>query len=94
MASSMWTSFPKMDRLDLMWLRKTLDGAYKEFSRNYGDVIESLFHPLLSFLIWFEKLLIATPWWLMLIVCTGLIYAASRSWKLALAGLGALIPVS
>lgn len=91
MASSIWTSFPQMDRLDLMWLRKTLDGAYKEFSRNYGDIIESLFHPLLSFLIWFEKLLIATPWWLMLIVCTGLIYAASRSWKLALSGLGALI---
>ncbi|CAM4207916.1 ABC transporter permease [Vibrio astriarenae] len=86
MADSSWlTSFPEMERSTMRTIRKTLDGAYKDFSREYGDLIESIFDPLLSFLIWFEKLLLSTPWWLVLIVCTGLVYVASRSVKLAVA---------
>ena len=38
MADSNWlTSFPEMDRSDLRSIRKTLDGAYRDFSREYGD---------------------------------------------------------
>ncbi|GAL14979.1 L-proline glycine betaine ABC transport system permease protein ProW [Vibrio astriarenae] len=56
MADSSWlTSFPEMERSTMRTIRKTLDGAYKDFSREYGDFIESLFDPLLSFLIWFES---------------------------------------
>ncbi|CDT05397.1 proline/glycine betaine ABC transporter permease [Vibrio coralliirubri] len=85
MADSNWlSSFPEMERGDLRTIKKTLDGAYREFSREYGEMIESLFDPLLSFLVWFEKLLISTPWIIILAVCTSLVYAASRSWKLAL----------
>lgn len=84
MADTNWlTSFPEMDRADLRLIRKTLDGAYRNFSREYGDVIESIFDPLLTFLVWFEKLLLSTPWFIILAICTGLVYAASRSWKLA-----------
>ncbi|MGU3847580.1 proline/glycine betaine ABC transporter permease, partial [Vibrio diabolicus] len=78
------------DRSDLIAIRKTLDGAYRDFSREYGELIESLFDPLLSFLVWFEKLLISTPWVVVLGVCTALVYAASRSWKLAIACFGSL----
>ncbi|UGA57644.1 ABC transporter permease [Vibrio sp. VB16] len=86
MADSSWLySFPEMERSSLRAIRKTLDGAYKEFSREYGDLIESIFDPLLSFLIWFEKLLLGTPWWIVLLLCTGLVYVASRSVKLAVA---------
>ncbi|MEZ9281696.1 ABC transporter permease [Vibrio cyclitrophicus] len=85
MADSNWlSSFPEMERSDLRAIKKALDGAYREFSREYGEMIESLFDPLLSFLVWFEKLLISTPWLIVLGVCTALVYAASRSWKLAL----------
>ncbi|RTZ18126.1 proline/glycine betaine ABC transporter permease [Vibrio aquaticus] len=85
MSNDSWfNSFPEMERSDLRAIRKTLDGAYRDFSREYGDMIESFFDPLLSFLIWFEKLLISTPWMIILAVCTGLVYAASRSWKLSL----------
>ncbi|MDP5254970.1 MULTISPECIES: proline/glycine betaine ABC transporter permease [unclassified Vibrio] len=83
--SSWLTSFPEMDRSTLRVIRQTLDGAYKGFSREYGDLIESLFNPLLSFLVWFEKLLLSTPWWLVLIALTGLVYFASRSVKLSAA---------
>lgn len=85
MADASWlTKFPQMDRADLLAIRKSLDAGYREFSRDYGDIIESFFDPLLSFLIWFEKLLIQSPWWAVIIAVTVLVFAASRSWKLSL----------
>ncbi|MGS0675623.1 ABC transporter permease [Shewanella sp. 125m-1] len=85
MADFSWLSeFPKMDRSTLLGIRKYLDGAFRDFSREYGDVIESLFDPLLDFLIWFEKLLVQSPWWAVLLCITALVYLASRSWKLSL----------
>ncbi|GAD88138.1 glycine betaine ABC transporter permease protein [Vibrio halioticoli NBRC 102217] len=89
--SSWLSSFPEIDRSTMRTIRKTLDGAYKDFSREYGDFIESLFDPLLSFLVWFEKLLLATPWFIVLAVITALIYLASRSLKLTLGGVIALL---
>lgn len=89
MADSDWlTEFPQLERGELKEIRKTLDSAYRDFSREYGELIESFFDPLLAFLVWFEKLLLATPWPLVIIVITGLAYFASRSWKL---GLGVVV---
>ncbi|MGF1683298.1 ABC transporter permease [Photobacterium minamisatsumaniensis] len=83
MSDKSWlTEIPQLDRYQLLEIRKTLDGAYRSFSREYGDSIESFFDPLLSFLIWFEKLLLGTPWWIVIGVLAGLAYLASRSWKL------------
>ncbi|MES9845714.1 MAG: proline/glycine betaine ABC transporter permease [Candidatus Sedimenticola sp. PURPLELP] len=85
MSKADWlTEFPQMDRSDLVAIRKYLDTAYRDFSRSYGDIIESIFDPLLSFLIWFEKLLLASPWWAVLLGLVALVFAASRSWKLSL----------
>lgn len=83
MALASWmTEFPEMDHSQLIALRKFLDTAYRDFSRSYGDFIESFFDPLLMFLVWFEKLLINTPWIIVLAVLAGLTYAAGRSIKL------------
>jgi len=85
MSDKSWLSeIPQLDRHQLLEFRKTLDGAYRSFSREYGDSIESFFDPLLSFLIWFEKLLLATPWWLVIALLAVFAYAISRSWKLTL----------
>ncbi|WP_318475466.1 ABC transporter permease [Photobacterium leiognathi] len=85
MSDKSWlTEFPQLERAQLIEIRKTLDGAYRSFSREYGDTIESFFDPLLSFLIWFEKLLLATPWWLVIAILAAIAYVASRSWKLSL----------
>lgn len=85
MAAESWlTKFPEMERADLVSIRKALDTSYREFSRNWGDAIEALFDPLLIFLVWFEKFLLATPWWLVLAALVALVYLASRSWKLSL----------
>ncbi|MCJ2377492.1 proline/glycine betaine ABC transporter permease [Vibrio sp. ZSDZ34] len=84
MSDASWLSeIPQLDRKELLQIRKTLDGAYRDFSREYGDFIESLFDPLLSFLIGFEKLLLSTPWWIVIAILVGLAFAASRSWKLS-----------
>lgn len=92
MAEASWLSkFPAMERSDLLAIRKSLDSSYREFSRTYGDLIEGFFDPLLQFLVWFEKLLLQTPWWLVLIALVGLVYLASRSWKLSVAVIGAFL---
>jgi len=72
-----------MERTALMELRKGIDLAFREFSRAYGDGIESFFDPLLFFLIRLEKLLLATPWPIILLVLALLAWLGSRSWKLA-----------
>src|SRR5210317_581647 len=78
-----FSDFPDMSRSDLITFKQTVDGAFREFSRANGEAIEGFFDPLLWFLIWLEKLLVATPWPLILIVVAGLAYLGSRSWKLA-----------
>ena len=76
------TKFPVMDRKSLMELRKGIDHTFREFSRAYGDGIEAFFDPLLFFLIRLEKLLLATPWPIIMIILGALAWLGSRSWKL------------
>ena len=76
------TKFPVMERTSLMELRKGIDHTFREFSRAYGDGIEAFFDPLLFFLIRLEKLLLATPWQIIMLVLGILAWLGSRSWKL------------
>ena len=71
--------FPVMDRVPLMELKKGIDLSFRLFSRKYGDAIESFFDPLLFFLVWLEKLLINSPWPMIILVLAGLAWLASRS---------------
>jgi hypothetical protein len=80
MAEKSWFSeFPEMDRADLVAMRKFLDGAYRDFSRSYGDIIETVFDPLLYLLVWFENLLLAAPWLVVLAALAALSYGVGRS---------------
>jgi glycine betaine/proline transport system permease protein len=74
--------FPVMDRVPLMELKKGIDLSFRLFSRKYGDAIESFFDPLLFFLVRLEKLLLATPWPIIILVVAILAWFGSRSWKL------------
>ena len=76
--------FPSLGKRDLRDLKKTIDGSFREWSRTYGDGIEAFFDPLYFFLVWLEKLLIAAPWPIILILVASFAYLGSRSWKLAL----------
>ena len=71
-----------MERVPLMELKKGIDLSFRLFSRKYGDAIENFFDPLLFFLVWLEKLLLTTPWPIIILVICTLAWFGSRSWKL------------
>ena len=74
-----FTEFPTMEREDLRDFKKFIDLAFRTFARAYGDVLESFFHPLLVFLVWLEKLLINTPWPIIILAIALLAWIGSRS---------------
>ena len=74
-----------------MELRKGIDHTFREFSRAYGDGIEAFFDPLLFFLIRLEKLLLATPWPIIMFVLGTLAWLGSRSWKLVVGSIVAFM---
>ena len=76
------TKFPVMERQALMEFRKSVDFAFRDFSRAYGDGIEAFFDPLLYFLVWLEKLLINSPWMIIIGIICGLTWLASKNWRL------------
>ena len=72
--------FPTMDRQDLRELKKAIDLGFRNFSRAYGDALETFFEPLLYFMVWLEKLLIVSPWPIIILVMAGLAWLGARSW--------------
>jgi glycine betaine/proline transport system permease protein len=79
-----FTKFPVMERVPLMELKKGIDLSFRLFSRKYGDAIESFFDPLLYFLVWLERLLLTTPWPIIILVIAVLAWLGSRSWMLVI----------
>ena len=77
-----FTKFPVMERVSLLEMKKGIDLSFRLFSRKYGDAIENFFDPLLFFLVKLEKLLLATPWPIIILVIGILAWFGSRSWKL------------
>ena len=76
---SWFEKIPTMERQELRDLKKYIDISFKDFSRTYGDGIETFFDPLLYFLVWFEKLLINAPWPLIIFVIAVLAWIGSRN---------------
>ena len=76
---SIFEQFHTMEREDLRDIKKFIDLAFRTFARTYGDAIESFFHPLLVFLVWLEKLLINSPWPIIIIAIAILAWIGSRS---------------
>ena len=77
-----FTNFPVMERVALLELKKGIDLSFRLFSRKYGDSIEAFFDPLLFFLVWLEKLLLNSPWPIIILAIAILAWFGSRSWKL------------
>ncbi len=87
------TEFPEMGRADLRDFKKGIDETFRLFTREYGESIENFFYPLLKFLGWFERLIVATPWPLMILILSGLVWAGSRSWGLVFGTIFTLLVV-
>ena len=79
-------NFPSLDQFSaacpalprIRDLQKAIDTGYRNFTRSWGDLIESFFNPFLDFLIWTENLLVSAPWWLTLVVLTVIVFVMTR----------------
>ena len=74
-----FSKFPEMGRGDLREFKKSVDLAFTNFSRTYGEGLENFFEPLLTFLIGFERFFINTPWPIIIIIILTVCWFASRS---------------
>jgi glycine betaine/proline transport system permease protein len=76
--------FPALGADTLSALRRTIDGAFRGFTREYGELLERLFDPLREFLLFSEHLLTRSPWPAVVAVIAVIAWIASRSWKIVL----------
>ncbi|MCV0438713.1 MAG: proline/glycine betaine ABC transporter permease [Hydrogenophaga sp.] len=75
-------AFPALGADQLSALRRGVDGAFREFTREHGDTLERLFEPLRDFLLISERLLTQTPWPIVVGGIALVAWLASRSWKI------------
>ena len=85
------TSFPQLKSAWLRELQRVIDDGFRSFTRSHGDMIEGLFSPLQTMLIWFERLLLGTPWLLVLAVVAALAWGASRSLRVVIGSVLTLV---
>ena len=90
---TLFDGFPVMDADTLTALKKAIDGGFRAFTREFGATVEDFFLPLRSFLIFVERLMVTTPWPLVLLAVVGLVYLASRNWRLAAGAAAALMAI-
>jgi glycine betaine/proline transport system permease protein len=74
--------FPAMNDESLTAFKKAIDEGFKSFTRAYGDLIESLFDPLLAFLIWAERTMVNSPWPLTFGLICAIAWLGSRNWRI------------
>lgn len=78
------TRFPQLNDASLTAFKKAIDDGFRAFTRAYGDGIENFFLPLQWFLIQAEKIMIGTPWPVVLIAVAAITWFASRSFRILL----------
>jgi len=81
--------FPEI--FDTKPLRRAVDDSLNWVVANWGGVFEAIASPLLLLLNSIQRLLIATPWWLIIALLVAIAWAATRNWKLPAIVLGALL---
>lgn len=79
------TTFPHMNDDSLRNLKKAIDESFRAFTREYGDTIEWLFSPLKTFLVQSERLMVETPWPIILGLILAIAWVASRNWRVVAA---------
>lgn len=85
------TTFPHMDDASLTALKKAIDEGFRGFTRAYGDDIGSFFDPLQYFLIQAEKIMLGTPWPIVIVVVAAIAWFASRSLPIVLGSVVTLL---
>ena len=87
----MFDEFPARGSEQLSALRRFIDGSFRAFTREYGEVLEQLFEPLRQFLLGSERLLTQSPWPLVIGVVALIAWLASRNWKIVVGSVLSLL---
>jgi glycine betaine/proline transport system permease protein len=85
--------FPALGAETLSAMRRAIDGAFRGFTREYGEVLERLFEPLREFLLFSERLLTQSPWPVVIAVIAVIAWFASRSWKIVVGTVFTLLAI-
>ncbi|MDR0810322.1 MAG: proline/glycine betaine ABC transporter permease [Gemmobacter sp.] len=80
------TKFPQMDGALLRELNKSIDGAFRGFTRAWGDTIEAFFEPLRLFLVHSEQFMTRTPWIVIFLLIVAISWFCTRNWRITLGG--------
>ena len=83
--------FPAMGADALSALRRTIDEAFRGFTREHGAALEQVFLPLREFLLFSERLLTHSPWPVVLGVIALVVWLATRSGKVVLGAVVTLL---
>ena len=81
---SWYNEFPHMPIDSLRALKKGIDAGFKGFTREYGEMIETIFEPVKQFMILAEDFMLETPWPIILVLIASLVWLGSRSWKIVI----------
>jgi glycine betaine/proline transport system permease protein len=82
MTAAFLETFPALGTETLSAVRRGIDGAFRVFTREYGEALENFFEPLRQFLLLSERLLTQTPWPIVLAGMAVVVWLASRSLKI------------
>tara|TARA_B100001564_G_scaffold176660_1_gene148602 strand:+ start:54 stop:926 length:873 start_codon:yes stop_codon:yes gene_type:complete len=77
-------NFPSLEKETITGFKKSIDSTFREFASNWGEWFTELLSPIHWLLIHFEKLLIATPWYIFLGLISLLLWKTTQNWKLIL----------
>jgi glycine betaine/proline transport system permease protein len=72
--------FPEI--IDTTPLRRAIDDGLNWVVRNWGGAFEAAAKPLLDLLNAIQGTLLATPWWVVILLLTGIAWLATRRWQL------------
>lgn len=99
MASSCWglpallCDAPELSSRTLRHMRTTIDTGFRDAVRAASPVIDAITAPVQVFLNTLEGLFVNTPWIVVFIVLAAIAYAASRSWKITIGTMLALLAI-
>ena len=81
------SNFPQLDKTTIVQLKKGIDNAFRNFAGSWGETLTDALSPIHWFLIYLEKLLIFTPWYIFLIALGVIVYLISQNIKLVVASI-------
>lgn len=76
--------FPELNTEIIRDIKRSIDGTFRAFSREYSDTIEMLFEPLRYVMVQLENLLTLTPWPIILAALVFATYYVTKSVKLSI----------